>query len=221
MKRMMISSLLWATVAISALSGSAYAGVSLLNDRLFNTGVDANNDGIDDNYTVSWDAGGPNAYVVTGVSPSFFPAAWLANSSDSRWLSVTSTNTQQAPASYTYETTFDLTGFILASIDIQGRWIADDFGTNILLNGTSIATYSGTALNAFNSFFTLPTMLLNQSTNTLAFNVVNNINPSTGSNSRTGFRAEFTTATGVPAPVPLVLFGAGMIGFVLTRRKEA
>ena len=75
--------------------------------------------------------------TVAATSAGGFPIGpWLADSSDSAWITPTA-NTEGEPGSYTYRTTFNLANVDPASFRIGGRMSADNSITDILLNGVS------------------------------------------------------------------------------------
>ena len=60
-------------------------------------------------------------YAYSGA----LPTGWAANPSTSRWLTTVSGATVDLPSSYYYiQTTFDLTGINLATVNIQLQWAA-------------------------------------------------------------------------------------------------
>src|ERR1041385_6085670 len=118
--------------------------------KLYNTGV---NDSkalladatVDPHYklTISADAtnSGPNAFTLNpgDISP------WLAEGPISRWIAPSPAGrttgafgADDQTGDYTYETTFDLTGFDPTTAVITGQWSTDNTGQDIVLNGTSL-----------------------------------------------------------------------------------
>jgi len=199
-----------ATLLFLAMLSSQVAAVPITG--LFNTGVD--NAG-----TVL--AGGANDPHYSILSPSqaavvvSSPAGtWLANNTDSKWIWQTSTG---APTNVTrtFRQTFDLSGFDLASIIISGRWSADNFGDDILINGVSTAQTAG----GFTSWygFSVSNTHLVAGLNTVDF-VVRDVGVISG------FRAEFLRAEGdlattvvVAEPGSLALLLLGLGGFYRRR----
>jgi hypothetical protein len=118
--------------------------------------------------------------------------------------------------SYTYRTTFDLTGLNPATAQISGQWTTDNGGLDILINEVSTgfttpdsAFFSGFFAFAIDSGF-------EAGINTLDFVVNNGGGPH-------GLRVEITSATAgravVPEPVSVVLFGTG-IAYVVARTRR-
>lgn len=127
---------------------------------------------------------GPLAFTL---SPGFPVGPWVAEGPLSRWIAPRpEQGIGNAPGTYTYTTTFDLTGFDPASARIEGKVSADDALGAIRLNGTRI-TLSG--IGGFNGLwaFSIPTgFAFVDGINTLEFDAVNGgaaANP-------TGFRVE-------------------------------
>src|SRR3954465_12954728 len=97
----------------------------------------------DPNYTIiSGPTGCPgNTRVVDSTQ---FPIPpWIADDANSKWISSANADIHGNDGSgpnttpYVYRTTFNLTGFDLASVTISGNWATDDIGTDILINGFS------------------------------------------------------------------------------------
>lgn len=116
---------------------------------LFNTGVE--DDGItllsaganDLHYTVSGPGGGPIP-VVGYLSPS-----WRPQGPDSNWIVPNS----EQPGDYTWKIDFDLAGCDPDIALIEGQWITDNDGTDILINGISTGqTSPGSASADFRVF---------------------------------------------------------------------
>lgn len=175
---------------------------------LYSTGFDGQglplSDGASDpHWTIVATPSGPGsipAYATANRWPVGNP--WVANSSTSRWISprvdyVTATVTTpvvgggrgtpgDAPGSYTYRTTFDLTGFDPTSARLTVRVAVDDALANIVLNGQNL----GLSASGFSAFTPLAVNSgFVAGVNTLDF-VINNLgnapNPS-------GLRVEFQT----------------------------
>lgn len=188
------------SILVSNSAGSTNSTSALLNVAFqpipgvcFGTGVAADGSlltapAVDPHYILAASADlsfpGPNAIVVSNVWP--VGAAWLADGPNSVWIAPQAdqsgttysdgTYGGNAEGSYTYETTFNLTGYDLSRVTISGSWGTDNEGTNIYVNGIS----SGITVSGFNplSPFTLTsTNGLVAGTNTLDFFVQND--PST------------------------------------------
>jgi hypothetical protein len=127
---------------------------------------------------------------------------------------------------YNYRTTFNLTGLDLTTADIAGRWLTDNNGLDILINGNSFGEITGTLDSTF-SDFSIPIAFLLPGLNTLDF-LVHNRSATVVSNP-TSLIVQFTTATAdpttpsvdVPEPATLTLFGASLAGLWMVRRRRA
>ncbi len=160
---------------------------------LFNTGLDGNNsptaDGANDaHYALISTPGGTSgtSYVTLQKSP-ISSGLWILDTATSKWISPIadeSTNAD-APGSYTYQTTFTVSGDATA-VKISGMAAGDNTVTAIILNGQTIATNVSSGFQAFSSFTISRGFVTG--TNTLQF-VVNNAGTSTNPS---GFRCEMT-----------------------------
>lgn len=155
---------------------------------VFGTGVGANGqllgDGaVDPHYTLAASADpnfpGPDAYTITNVWP-IQSGVWVVNGPSSRWIGASPAQRQDldptqgnAPGDYTYQTTFDLTGYDLSRVTVLGSWAVDNSGKDINLNGVA----TGITAPGFASLasFTL-TSGLNAGPNTLDFLIYNDPN---------------------------------------------
>jgi hypothetical protein len=163
---------------------------------LFNTGVDNAGKPLADNatdphYSLIIPAG--PAYAATSAGGFPIPP-WLGDSLLSAWISPTlDTVARSDGAAYYYETTFDLTGFDVTTARIAGRWAVDNWGTNILINGTGTGIFS-TGYVGWTSFQITNGFIAG--TNRLTF-LVSNGSPQTPTGSDpTGLRVELSgTAT--------------------------
>ncbi len=173
------------------------------------------------------------AYVVQQNANFPFDAFWASNNYSppgapaSGWIAPTAdVNTTHPDGYYTYRTTFDLTGFNLASASISG-FVAADNGVQVLLNGQFAASIYGP-----NGYTFTTTAFANQGLsitsgfkpgiNTLDFVVYNEVQ---ASGNPTGLRVALSgNADPVPTPEPasLAVFGGGLIGLAgYIRRRRA
>jgi hypothetical protein len=132
---------------------------------LYNTGVDNTStvlaDGATDpHYAItaapSPDRAGPAYVVAQNGFPTSSP--WVPENTASKWIAphanendLTSDGTSEPPGSYTYETTFDLTGYIPSTVSITGQYSDDNTLVHVFLNGadTGISSSSETDYTAF------------------------------------------------------------------------
>ncbi|MBN8453751.1 hypothetical protein [Accumulibacter sp.] len=205
---------------------------------LFPTGVDANGfarlDGANELHydLIAAPAPMPPGIPIVNTGPGF-PVSpggpWLTDSPvtgspcdapTSRWIAPTLVDvlpngipTIHPLGSYTYRTTFDLTGFDPATAVIAGCWAADNEGFNILIN--SAPTAQGAVGFAAWTPFTVAAGFLLPTLNDLDFQVFNNTGP-------TGLRVVFTEGTAqrlVAEPLSLALVGMALTGLGMFRRR--
>jgi hypothetical protein len=196
------------------------APISIFGTGLDNSGNQLVGNVLDPHWTL---VGSPMTWTGGSVStlvPGFPLNAYLPDfaSLASRWVMPGDGTASNHPAGvYTYETTFDLTGFDPSTANITGRWIADNQRLRILLNSTPVVTYPSDISNSFLGnwlSFTIASGFVS-GVNTLRFEVQNNEGP-------TAIRVELSgTATPIPEPLTLAVFGlmTGGAGFVALRRK--
>jgi len=185
---------------------------------MFNTGVDPTSVVL---------AGGSTDPHYVGVSPTStvfvlglataLPGAWVPNDSVSKWVGPDQTDGGSSNGLYSliYRTTVDLTGFNASTAVITGRWTADNFGTDILLNGVSTGQTSTTPA-AFSSF-------------ALNSGFVSGINTIdflwTNAGFQGGVRVEVTSAQAdlasgaVPEPASMALMFGGLAALAYFRRR--
>lgn len=131
--------------------GSATSAASI--PGLFATGVDGTGTplavgSVDPHWVLtSTDPGfpGPNAIVPT------LSGSWTPNTTTSTWISVASNDRGNGGFTYTYSTTFSLTGFAPPTATISGDW-ACDHSCNMFLNGTHVGSLGVGNFNTFNAF---------------------------------------------------------------------
>jgi hypothetical protein len=194
-----------ATITLTP-STSTTAAIAIFNTGVVSKGTLASDGSADSHYKLITSSDstypGPNAFVVTS---NVFPIGpWLADGPSSKWIAPrTDAGAGNAQGSYTYRTTFDLTGFTPASASLTGQFAADNSAI-IKLNGVTVGAAS-TGFSTFTSF-TISTGFV-AGVNTLDFVVTNDPwtpNP-------TGLRVEIAgTASPASTSSAIAVFNTGV-----------
>ncbi len=181
---------------------------------LFNTGVNASALGLG-----GLALGGSDAhYNISGFSADpvvVSHPAYVANNATSQW--IWREGSSGGDETYSFMTTFDLTGLDAATALLNGRWGADNQGFDIKINGTSTGiSLLGVILDNFNALhgFSISNHFVS-GINTLEFIIQNNGGPG-------AFRAELSGTAdpvSVPEPGSLVLLSLGLLGLTTLRRR--
>ncbi len=168
---------------------------------VFGTGVDATAavlaDGeVDPHYRLVVNATDPasqDAYVHDSTIFPINDGTWVRNTEISKWIAPVMNSVTSSGGDYTYQTTFDLTGFDPATAVLLGGWATDNLGMDIKLNGTSLGIQNGA------QFGSLTPLQINQGfqagVNKLEF-LVNNADAVSG---YTGLRVENLRLGALPA----------------------
>jgi uncharacterized protein (TIGR03437 family) len=171
---------------------------SLLNQQLFNTGVDNTGTPLtvpspDTHYGVTY-----SSFSVTPRAVTAYPG-WMPNTSVSQWITPFA-NSKGPAVEYTYRIVFSLDRCDPSTAVIEGRWAADNSG-KIVFNGVDVPG-SAIANPGFNSWHNFTINSGFGSLNTIEFKVKND-------DIATGLRVEFTRASAkccdcVKAPTDMV-----------------
>lgn len=177
--------------------------------KLYNTGVDDTGallgpNVVDPHYTLiesaDADFAGPETRTLTDAYPVAPAGPWIAKGPNSGWIAPQGNQgTGNAAGSYTYRTTFDLTGFDPAKARITGKWTSDNTGVDIVLNDVYLGISQPGNFGALNDF-TIETGFV-AGINTLDFLVFNAgdaVNP-------TGLRVEMIGTVEVAGEAPRIL----------------
>jgi hypothetical protein len=200
------------------------AGVLVLPNgfNLYNTGVQTSGS-TDLHYVIN----GGSAFRVTGFHLS-------GNNTSSAWLGPNASGSAGAAKNVTFDltTTLDLTGIEVAGFSLDGFWVSDNRGVDILVNGNSTgqtnngAHTSGAALSALENAFNLSAADgLIAGLNSIVFRWGNG--PDFGgavlATDPTSVRVQFESYTLVPVPAMGLLFGTAALGLLRAggrRRRE-
>ena len=190
---------------------------------LYSTGMNVSG-GVDQ----SWQLAGGNAYVTQdGQFP--FPA-WVANDGNSQWISPQASYAGTPPGSdpngtYTYTTTFDLSGYDHTTAWFDFSVAGDDSITSVILNSTSLVpggvpAFAGGVMNGSYSSGVGSAFL--PGLNTITVQIVNQGN---GDGNPSGFRLEVEgsdvqSLNAIPEPATFALVGLALAVLPLVRRKR-
>jgi hypothetical protein len=204
----------------AALFSVSQTGATTASIQLYNTGVNGSggllsDSTIDPHYSVIA-APSPYTTAYTGNGSDVSAMPWLADGPNSRWIGVTAWMGEWRPTgTYTFRTTFDLSGMIPSSASINLSIVSDNT-CNVYLNG--VHTGITTPFAVFDSFsaYSISAGFVN-GLNTLDFEVYE------PGSTPSGLRVELSGyATPVPEPTVAGLAGlAGMVLIFIRRRQEA
>jgi len=133
------------------------------------------------------------------------PGGWLPDDATSKWISPQADQssyvgiTSAALGYYVYRTYFNLSSFVPRTARITGRWSTDNYGLDVLINGTSTGITHDDPNMQFHAFsdFGITSGFVD-GVNTLDFVVSNPGDP--GIINPTGLRVEMTGAAALPLP---------------------
>lgn len=214
-------------VLLSSGAVSAASFITLPNGfNLYNTGDFSPATFLDNHYFMTLNPFSPGTTAVFVDSASYLSPA----TAESTWIGPSGENVHAPESVYRVAIDIDLTGVDAAALNLNGYWVSDNKGLDILVNGNS----TGQTNNGFHSqqpsaspdnAFTItgPDGLI-AGLNTIEFEWGNG--PAGGANSQfpnpTHVRVEFTEYSFVPVPAAAWLFASGLIGLAgLARRKAS
>src|SRR5450759_4762412 len=118
--------------------------IPVFNTGVASTGVLLADGAVDSHYKLVASSdpnfAGPNA--VTVYSNAFPIPPWTANGPNSKWIGPRAdAGVGNSPGTYTYRTTFDLTGLNVVTARLAGQWASDNEGV-MKLNGNTVSTSS-------------------------------------------------------------------------------
>ncbi len=202
---------------VGAMLGLSTAANAVILTDLYNTGLGvggatlaAGNGQTDANYTVT-----PGTIGTAGQAVTYFNPAYSSETPESRWISYQADG-GSAAGTFTLSTTFNLTGYQVATASVSGLWGVDNVG-EIFLNGvtTGITNSQFSQLTAFsiNTGFIA-------GINTLSFRIIDQGPPAALRVDGLTGSAELA-APGVPEPATwgLMIAGFVMTGAAMRRRS--
>jgi len=119
------------------------------------TGVVLADGATDPHYKLTLNADDPAVTEPMVQDSTVFPISdgtWVFNTDRSKWIGPRFNTVEAAGGDYTYELTFDLTGFDPATAVLLGGWATDNLGTDLKLNGTSTSLQNGNQFSSLTSF---------------------------------------------------------------------
>jgi VPDSG-CTERM motif len=190
---------------------------------VFGTGAD--NSGLvlpggssDPHYTVSGPGVSGTQQAVVYSAPNLWPQ-WLPNDANSAWIGFKDSSNTSPYGTYTFTTTFDLTGYDPSTASLIGRWAMDQSG-GLYLNGVleqSVPDGNWNAgVNPTLTSFTISSGFV------AGVNVLTFVGPFP--DNFDGLRVEPMTLTATPSGVPdggstAMLLSISLAGMTWVRRK--
>jgi hypothetical protein len=221
MRRLLLSVALLGGMTSGALAGTIYN---------LATGLDASNNLIttggqpDAHWSVQPQGGGiAPARIVDPSNPDWY-GLWLTNGPNSAWIARDALNGFQGSPPYAFIRTFDLSGFNLSTVSINGFWGIDDNGilslngyvlSSLLSGGSDSGDPSNyTMLHPFSVAAGSPYLLPGLNTLTITMTADDLVQDAVR------LEGVVTTGSAIPEPsgVLLLALGVGIVGAIRIRR---
>lgn len=152
------------------------------------------------------------------------PASWGSPVPGTAWISTNTTGRNTTPGLYTFTKTFDLADASSFNF-LTAIWKADNFITDLILNGTSLGSFGTTNefgnVGPFTRTFSLAdagATFLNTG-NTLHV-VIQQRDLGNNNGNDTGLSGRFIAAVPEPGTWMLMILGLGAVGFAMRRRPK-
>lgn len=182
------------------------------------TGVDANLDGLDDNFSVD---GAPASIIPAGG----LPTPYTDLISDTGWISTS--DTSPSPGFYTFSTIFNLSDIVrLDTVELSGIFSVDNVVRGISLNGVDLTVPTQNPPDERGNFGEVFNLTISEGfqsgANTLAFMVENLVNEGDTSGIGQNPMALNVQLTGSAEviPTPALLPGLLALGVGALRKKQ-
>lgn len=155
-------------------------------------------------FQINSDSGSADVFVANEGWP-IQAGVWMGNDATSKWVGPRASvgDADIATGTYSYRTTFNLSGRDTNTVQITGRWATDNTGVAVYVNGATVPVPLSGAFNAWTGFtITSDDVEFLAEFNTIDFEMIN------AGAGATGLRVEFTqtsarTLPGIPAAIAI------------------
>lgn len=201
-------------LAAAAISAAMYAAPI----TIFSTGAGLSNPSVDPNWTmISGPLGAGSLTVIPDLGPIF--AYWTNNGPGAKWITPSGNALDNYPVgTYTFRTSFDLTGLVASTGSLSGVYYVDNTVTDILLNGVSLGI-SGGGFKDPTNFIINCGANCNSGVNNLDFVIANTSVFATPMGLRVDISgtADAAPPLGAPEPSSIAMLSAGCALFLISR----